>query len=219
MRTKKVGNYASAIIIAILGIVMIILPEMVMDFLCYAMAAVLIVMGIIQLVTYATKDIREAAFGHYFSMGIMLIICGVMFIIKADVIQNLVPLIMGLIIVANGITKLQHAINLKRFKSSSSTFVLIISILCIGIGAILLFAASTVSKIITMIIGVGFLVSGLSDVATYVVMSRKIKEKNMSYDEIMNNVSETVENPQVVVPNVENSTISEGDENSNGTQA
>lgn len=197
MKTTKVENYMGALLLTALGAVMIIFPAKVMDFICYAIAAVLIVMGIVQLVTYASKDIKEVVHGHNLSMGIMLIVCGVMFIIKAGLIQDLIPMIMGLIIVANGILKLQHAINLMRFKSSSSTFVLIISLLCIGIGAILLFIPSTVNKVITMIIGVGFLVSGLSDIATYIVMGKKVKQ-SAEFENIMNNVSETVEDPQVV---------------------
>jgi len=197
VKTVKIQNYTGAILLTVLGIVMIFMPEQVMNFICYAIAAVLICMGIVQLVTYASKDIKEAIYGHNLSAGIMLIICGVMFIIKSDLIQNLVPMIMGLIIIASGIQKLQHAINLMRFKSTSSTFVLIISILCIGIGAVLLFTASTVTKIITMIIGVGFVVSGLSDIATYIVMSKKVKEKT-NFEDVMNNVSDTVENPEVV---------------------
>lgn len=198
---KKVGDYIYAVLIAVLGIVMILKPEQVMNYLCYAIGAVLIVLGIVKLVAYASKDIKDAIYGNDFSLGVILIICGVLFIIKSETIQNLVPIFIGLIIVASGIGKLQHAINLRRFKSSSSTFVLIISILCIGVGAVLLFAASTVNKIITMIIGVGFLVSGLSDIATYVVLSNKVKKKEEE-DHIINtdNVAETVENPQVVEP-------------------
>lgn len=198
MKTKF-GDYTYAVLVIVLGLVMIIRPEQVMNFLCYAIATVLIILGIVKLVSYASKDIKTAIYENDLSVGILLIICGVMFIIKAEAIQNIVPMIMGLLIIANGIGKLQHAINLKRFKSSSSTFVLCISILCIGIGAILLFAASTVTKIITMIIGVGFLVGGLSDIATYFVLSKKVKEAS-SFEESINNVSETVENPVVVEP-------------------
>lgn len=198
MKTK-VGDYTYAILVVILGLVMIVCPEQVMNFLCYAIAAVLIVLGIVKLISYATKDIKTAIFENELKLGILLIVCGIIFIVKATAIQNLIPVIMGLIIVGNGIGKLQHAINLKRFKSTSSTFVFIISILCIGVGAILIFAASTVTKLITMIIGVGFLVSGLSDIATYIVLSKKIKETE-AFSDAMNNVSETVENPVVVEP-------------------
>jgi len=195
MKTAKIGNYLGAILLAVLGAVMIVFPTAVMDFICYAIAAVLIILGIVELVTYASKDIKSAVYGHNLALGIMLIVCGVMFVIKASVIQNLVPMIMGLIIVANGIFKLQHAINLMRFKSSSSTFVLIISLVCIAIGGILLFVPSEVNKLVTIVIGIGFLASGLTDIATYIVMSRKVKAKEaLNSDEAV----EEVENPVVV---------------------
>jgi len=195
MKTIKIGNYISAILLAMLGAVMIVYPAMIMDFICYAIAAVLIVLGIVKLVTYASKDIKTAIYGHDLALGIMLIVCGVMFIIKSEVIQNLVPMIMGLIIVANGIIKLQHAINLMRFKSSSSTFVLIISLMCIAVGGVLLFVPSEVNRLITIIIGIGFLTSGVTDIVTYVIMSRKVKANELKDSPVE---EEVVENPEVV---------------------
>jgi len=195
MKTIKIGNYISAILLAMLGAVMIVYPAMIMDFICYAIAAVLIVLGIVKLVTYASKDIKTAIYGHDLALGIMLIVCGVMFIIKSEVIQNLVPMIMGLIIVANGIIKLQHAINLMRFKSSSSTFVLIISLMCIAVGGVLLFVPSEVNRLITIIIGIGFLTSGVTDIVTYVIMSRKVKANEFKDSPVE---EEVVENPEVV---------------------
>ena len=41
---KKVGDYIYAVLIAVLGIVMILKPEQVMNYLCYAIGAVLIVL-------------------------------------------------------------------------------------------------------------------------------------------------------------------------------
>lgn len=217
MKTAKAGNYISAIMIAVLGGIMIAFPTAVMDFICYVIAAVLIALGIIKLVAYATKDIKKAVYGHDLAIGIMLIVCGLMFIIKANVIQSLVPMIMGLIIVANGIIKFQHAINLIRFKSSSSTFVLIISLMSIAIGAVLLFIPSEVNKLITIIIGIGFMTSGITDVVTYIVMSRKVNAKNMTENANGKEAdTEVVEEPKVVE---ETAAAEAYEERINGTKA
>ena len=200
MKTAKVSNYSGAVLLTVLGIVMIVKPALVMNFICYAIAAVLIILGIVKLVSYAARDIKNAVYGHDFALGVMLIICGVMFVLKADIIQNLVPMIMGLVIVANGIMKLQHAINLMRFKSGSSTFVLIISLVCIAIGAVLLFLPSEVNKLVLIIIGVGFVASGITDIATYIIMSGKLKKRDAEANKPSENTDtcETVENAQVV---------------------
>lgn len=195
MKSAKVGNYISAVMLAVLGAVMIVCPMAVMNFICYAIAAVLIAIGAVKIITYARKDINNAVYGHDFAIGIILIVCGAMFIIKSNAIQNLVPMIMGLIIIANGIIKLQHAINLLRFKSSSSTFVLIISIMSIAIGAVLLFIPSEINKLVIVIIGIGFLTSGITDIVTYIVMSKKVKANDMQN---MEDGTEVVEEPRVV---------------------
>lgn len=194
---NKAGNYTTAVMLLILGLVMIIFPGAVMNFICYMFAGAFVLAGAAKLFFFFKKDIKDAVYTNDFSMGVVLVVIGLIFATKANVIESIIPMIMGLVIIVNGIIKLQHALNLKRFGSSSSTFVLIISLLCIGIGLVLLFVPSTMSKIITIIIGIGFVVSGLTDIAAYVVVSKKIKEREKQ-DSTMNGVYETIENPEVV---------------------
>jgi len=194
---NKAGSYSTAVMMLLLGIVMIIFPEAIMNFICYLFAAAFIIAGLVKLGFFFKMDIKEAVFTNDFSMGIVMIVLGLIFATKANLIESIIPMIMGLVIVVNGIIKLQHAFNLKRIGSSSATFVLIISLLCIGIGVVLLFVPSTMSKIITIFIGIGFVVSGLTDLAAYFVVSKKLKTKEMA-EETVANVYETVENPEVV---------------------
>lgn len=174
---KKIGNYSTAVLLLVLGLVMVIFPEAILNFICYMFAAAFIAAGIVKLVFFFKKDLEEAVFSNDFSMGTVLIVVGIVFATKANVIESIIPMIMGLVILINGIIKLQHALNLKRVKSSSSTFVLIISLLCIGIGLVLLFVPSAMTKIITILIGIGFIVSGLTDIAAYIVVSKKIEDQ------------------------------------------
>lgn len=194
---NKAGSYSTAIMMLVLGIVMIVFPGAIMDFVCYMFAAAFVVAGLVKLIIFFKMDLKEAIFTNDFSTGVILIVLGLIFATKANVIESIIPMIMGLVILVNGIIKLQHAFNLKRIKSSSATFVFIISLLCIGIGLVLLFVPSTMTKVITIFIGIGFVISGLTDIAAYFVVSKKLKNQEEK-ESAMHGVYETVENPEVV---------------------
>ena len=129
---KKINKSVFVIpaVYIVLGLVMVIFPETTEKTFCLSLGAIAAVLGIISLVTYFSRDFEDSVYRYDFVNGVMLILLGLLFIVKMEMIIKLIPIMLGVMILANGIMKLQHAIDLKRIEFSGWLYVLVFSLLC-----------------------------------------------------------------------------------------
>ena len=160
----------------VLGLVMVIFPETTMKTFCFSLGAIAAVMGIINLVTYFSRDAVDFVYRYDFVNGVLLIMLGLLFIVKMEMITELIPVLLGVLILANGIMKLQHAIDLKRIEFNGWLYVLVFSLLCLSVGAVCILRPAFIATTLIILMGISFLFCGLTDFITLFFMSKKLKE-------------------------------------------
>ena len=175
---KKINKSVFVIpaVYIVLGLVMVIFPETTEKTFCLSLGAIAAVLGIISLVTYFSRDFEDSVYRYDFVNGVMLILLGLLFIVKMEMIIKLIPIMLGVMILANGIMKLQHAIDLKRIEFSGWLYVLVFSLLCLSVGAVCLFRPAFIASTIIILMGISFLFCGITDFITLFLMIRKVKE-------------------------------------------
>ena len=77
----------------VLGLVMVIFPETTMKTFCFSLGAIAAVMGIINLVTYFSRDAVDFVYRYDFVNGVLLIMLGLLFIVKMEMITELIPVL------------------------------------------------------------------------------------------------------------------------------
>ena len=93
---------------------------------------------------------------------------GIVILIKWQQFMELVPIVLGVLIIVSGCIKLQDAIDLKKLDHPAFLMMLIVAIVFIIFGSILV-ANPFKSEIILMrIIGVSLIIAGMTDLFTSV---------------------------------------------------
>lgn len=165
----KKNYFISAILTIALGAVLVIWPDWSGKILCYLLGAALILMGGIQLIVC----IRAERIGFYskFSMlmNIILILLGVWVCIRPDTVLSLVPVIIGIVMLIHGCMDLQFTMDIKHAGSGKWWIALIFALVTLTLGVFLVMHPFLAFEITMLIIGIGLLYDGISDLVLMIV--------------------------------------------------
>lgn len=157
------------------GVLLIIFPDISANVISWIIGITLIVYGIVSLTAYFLADIRDTLYNNNFVIGLMTIVFGLVVIAKKDMIMNLIPFILGLVIVSSGLVKLHRSIIAYRIHYSASMTYGLLGVVSIILGLITMFFLSgeTTQNIIFIVIGCGLVYSGLSDLFIQFFLANK----------------------------------------------
>lgn len=165
----KKNYFISAILTIALGAVLVIWPDWSGRILCYLLGAALILMGGIQLIVC----IRAERIGFYskFSMlmNIILILLGAWVCIRPDTVLSLVPVIIGIVMLIHGCMDLQFTMDIKHAGSGKWWIALIFALVTLTLGVFLVMHPFLAFEITMLIIGIGLLYDGISDLVLMIV--------------------------------------------------
>ena len=91
------------------GLLLIVYPESSRDLIAYVLGIALVVYGIVSLTTYFVINVKESLRRNEFSIGIMAILGGLTLSLNNKSSLDIIPILLGLVIIADGFDKLQNA--------------------------------------------------------------------------------------------------------------
>ncbi len=98
----------------IAGLCLLLFPQMTTNVVFWGMAAVLIVMGAINLIGYFRSNVITAVTGDSMASGLLMIVLGLVIGFAQETIASLLPVIFGMVLFIGGIFKTQGAFDMKR---------------------------------------------------------------------------------------------------------
>lgn len=134
----------TALVFIALSALVLFMPEAGFQpgYLCYVVGAVLIIVGMIQIVRYFINDAYRNMNEYGFSIGTLLVILGVCVLLRAEVISGVIDLVLGVVVLLMGIILLQHSLDLKRMSDAVWGLVIVIAVLVIACGVVLILKPS-----------------------------------------------------------------------------
>lgn len=181
----KKNYFISAILTIALGAVLVIWPDWSGRILCYLLGAALILMGGIQLIVC----IRAERIGFYskFSMlmNIILILLGVWVCIRPDTVLSLVPVIIGIVMLIHGCMDLQFTMDIKHAGSGKWWIALIFALVTLTLGVFLVMHPFLAFEITMLIIGIGLLYDGISDLVLMIVAAYAQHQSDKGYGSLL----------------------------------
>ena len=116
------------IVYMILGLVLLLLPQIQLTHICYGLSGMLIVVGIILIVRYFVTEAYRNLNEYGFSIGVLLLILGICALVKISDVAFVFPTILGICMLFTAITKLQNALDLKAIENGTWLFFLSIAV-------------------------------------------------------------------------------------------
>lgn len=175
---KKVKRnvYIFSISFVVMGLIMILFPQFTLETICYLFAAVLGILGIFNLIIYFSRDILKDVYRYDFVSGVMMILVAILFIWRSQLFINLIPIIMGVLVFGNGVTKLQRSIDLVRTGYNGWVFVLLFALMSMAVGVFIILQPDFIAQAVIVIIGISLVFGGVTDIITLILLGRQVKE-------------------------------------------
>lgn len=173
---KKLKNtlLVSAVAAVIIGLIFILAPSVSSQMICYFIGGVLCAVGAYNLISYFIVR-RKEQFTHGLVGSTALLAAGIFVFVRASFIIELLAVIIGIVMLIDGVAKLEYAIDLKRLGKEKSWALLIPAVLVFALGLFIVFFPGS-GDWFMIFIGVVLIFDGLSDLFSMLWISKHIKQ-------------------------------------------
>lgn len=174
---KKLNKFLySSIVISILmcflGLVFMIYPQMSFETINYVLAIILIVNGIY----FMLENENNILFSGLQSIGIVELLLGVVLVLKPDLMQTLLPIIVGIVMVVKAFVNLRFSLALGNYGYSNWLLLLILSIISIVAGTLIIINPHIGSIALTFSLGFLICTYSVTNIIDVLIFKNNIKE-------------------------------------------
>ena len=170
----KIELIIISIVLFALGFFLVIYPELSQLIICKAVGIALCVWGVLRLITYFSMA-KEEIFG---SFGLVqgLSVLALFFVMKPEVIAMFFGTILAIVIIIDGILKLQYGIEFYHMKADKWWIEAVVAAFMVVMGVIALFNPFDSSVALMIFIGIVLMVEGVSDLISIIRISAFVKK-------------------------------------------
>jgi uncharacterized membrane protein HdeD (DUF308 family) len=169
----RVPKYISGFMTAMAGVFFVLFPETVSGVLGVLWGIVLIVAGIAGAVDYALciKSFKEENYGNAAGAEIVLVysiiitILGIIFMIKPQLVMQLLSFVIGVYFIIDGVVKLRHDTLVPNPKDILWIIMIALSVALIVAGIALLINPFRGTLTVIRFSGIAFVISGIESIA------------------------------------------------------
>lgn len=184
MRTAKIGYIVISAALCALGILLLVDPAVSAAMLGGIFGVLLILFGCIRLVGYFSRDLYRLAFQYDLVFGILLLALGVIMLARPGSLMNFICIAMGLTIMADGLFKVQIALDSRRFGISKWWLILALAIVSAVCGLLLLIRPGEGSALLMRLLGITLLAEGILNFSTVMTAVKIIRHQQPDVIEI-----------------------------------
>lgn len=155
-----------AVIYVVLGLVMLLIPVAVSDFICYIIGALFLVLGAAGILSYIKT--RGSSFAGSFTLIISIIFAalGVYILCNPVSFASFIPTVVGIMLVVDSVTKFQSAFELKKSGYNKWWEMLLVALIIVTLGFVLIFNPFKTVELFIRVIGALLIFDGLSNLFT-----------------------------------------------------
>ena len=105
LKQLKWETLLTAALYIVLGVVALVIPDTMVKTLGYLIGILLILAGAVSMICYLLREASQNYYRNDFGYGLVSIAVGILFLYKVEWIISLVPVILGILVVASGADK------------------------------------------------------------------------------------------------------------------
>ena len=177
---KKEPNSIMGLILMVmyfmLGVFLITNPEPSIKIMCGVIGGVLGVVGVVRIINYFRLEQYEAMIRKELAVGMFMLLIAFYVIMKAEVIAGIIPIALGVVLVFQGMTLAQMALDLQRVKRPGWYVELISAGVILVLGLLVLFIKFDVAKTRAIFLGISYVVLGIGMLVSMFLMRTYKKE-------------------------------------------
>ena len=160
----------------LVGLALILWPSFLLQAVCYAVGILVLIAGLSSIFSYLKT--REELFSARFTLvlGLVVSALGLFLLLQPKTVAGILPLIVGLFVLFDGLGRLQTAWGLKKAGYERWWGLALPSLLSAILGAVVVFNPFGTAALMVQVVGVILLVEGLINISTG-VLAKNVFEK------------------------------------------
>lgn len=183
LKEMRLHEGITALLLLALGIVILVWPDVTQQIIGQVIGGGLFLFGAIQAIAVLVKRKWHLVTQASLVLGIIIAVIGGWIFLRPNWILEMIPLMMGVVIILNGIHNLLKSLQLKKIKYEKWWVAIILGLLTIILGGVLIGIKDTAVQTIIRIIGIFLIYDAISDLWIVFTMHRAIKKLNVMRDE------------------------------------
>jgi uncharacterized membrane protein HdeD (DUF308 family) len=173
VKKMSITSIIFSLLFIVAGVFLLIKPETAINVVCYVIGIILVLWGVISIIQFFSDKNSTNYLSLSFIFGSFVFIFGIIILIKPSIVASIVPLLLGVWMVINGVTKLSYSLSI--YRNTKNILSIIVSIFIIVFGVTLIFNPFEGAKGLTQIIGVALIVYSILDLVESIAISISIK--------------------------------------------
>lgn len=160
LRHIKTGTFLLSIVYLVLGLLLLIMPETSLLWICYAFGAVVLLTGVVCLIQYARLHGHGFAAPFLLVSGVITIALGIFTLLRPEVVASVLPIVFGIFILVDGCNRIASGIELARQKGHKWWVLVLLGVFSIAVGIFLIWRPFEIAVSLVMLCGVLLVVEG-----------------------------------------------------------
>ena len=177
VKLAKSGYILLSLLLCVLGVVLIACPLFSAKLLCYILGGLLMVYGAIKIVGYFSKDLYRLAFQFDFAFGMLLCLVGLLMILFPEGGLTVIYTVIGIIVLADGLFKIQTAFEAKKFGIDKWWAILLFAVASALLGLVLVLNPVKTAGFIMVLLGVSLILEGILNFLVALLTVRIMKNQ------------------------------------------
>ena len=171
---KKPMFVFMSIIELVLGVFLIIYPDVGTKILTIILGAILTGVGIFNIISYLMN--KNASFRQGIMSGVISAALGIAFIAQAETIVNITSIILGVFVIFEGLTDCKRAIIMKRLDFDKWFIFLIIALVTCAVGALILIFPDFFGTAVMIVSGILLSIEAVLGIVL-IIMIMRLRDK------------------------------------------
>ncbi len=177
MKTAKIGYIVMSVLFCVLGVVLFVLPAVSVVWIGRLLGIGMMVFGVVKLVGYFSRDLFRLAFQYDLAFGALLIALGLVTLLHPNSAMSFLCIMFGIPVLADGLFKIQMAIDSHRFGVRSWWVVLLLAILTCVIGVLLVLRPGDGAQVLTMMMGISLFLDGVLNLSVAICLVKIVRNQ------------------------------------------
>ncbi|MBS6475653.1 MAG: DUF308 domain-containing protein [Clostridiales bacterium] len=177
MRAAKIGYIVISAVMCVFGILLAAQPDFSVSAIGVICGVVLIVFGAAKLTGFFSKDLYRLAFQYDLAFGILVIILGTVMLARPENTMNFICGMLGISILADGLFKIQIAVESKKFGIEAWWLILMLAVVAGALGLLLLLRPAEGAHILAVLLGITMLADGILNMGTVIAAVKIIRHQ------------------------------------------
>ena len=173
----KTGYIVISALFCVLGVVLFVMAERCVPWIGRALGIGMVVCGAVKLGGYFSRDLFRLAFQYDLAFGILLAAVGVITLCHPGEAMTFLCVMFGIPVLADGLFKIQVAVDAKRFGITKWWIVMVMAILTVAMGIVLVLRPGESAAVIMLLAGIGIFVEGLLNICVSLCMVKIVKNQ------------------------------------------